>query len=1015
MNEQTTVPIAERALEIFPWNENFATGLEEVDVQHKQLVKLLNVLVSHLAFNADAPTLNRIFDELKEYTVVHFSTEERIWHEHFKTDPWEEWHKNAHGDFIAAVLEIKKKEAEMSMDDVIVEIVRFLTHWLALHIIESDKRMAKVVLALPSGISLERAKEQANEEMAGSTRILIKTVMDMYDTLANRTVELTREISQRMKAEEELRATQEQLLRMKNAAVNENQAKSTFLANMSHEIRTPMSGVIGMTDVLLNTALTDEQRKMADVIRDSAQAQLSILNDILDFSKIEADKLDLSLGPFSLADIVEKTCAALNGQARQKGVTLCQSADPAIPGVLQGDSLRVRQILSNIVSNAIKFSSGRDRPGQVELNAQLDGETETQIWVTLSVRDNGIGMDAATQDRMFAPFAQASASTPHRYGGTGLGLVISTRLAEAMGGEIRVESKPGVGSTFTIRLPFARAAEAHVPEAAETNDLPLAQMAVPSRDEAIRQGRLILVAEDNKINQAVIKHQLSKLGYQCDIAHDGREAFEKWLKGTYSFLLTDLHMPDMDGYQLAKAIRAKEEQPGAGHTPILALSANVLNGEAERCLDVGMDGYMAKPVSLARLNEELTKRLPEPVPPSVPDISIMLVDDDTFMHDLVNSMLEELGYSEASCYETGESALTAYDLTQTKPEIVLLDINMPFMDGIQFVEQLKQRRFSGSLVLVSGEDDMTLRATEKLAQEFELAVGGSINKPPSLQRLADLLRQCGEKSILDKPRAVSKTYDAAALHAAIANGELVNYYQPKVALPGGEWIGVETLVRWRHPKDGLVLPDQFIPTAEANGMICEVTRVVLQESIRQARRWRESGLDLRVAINVSVDDLSDMAFADFVIEQAAINDVPPQSITLEITEGQLMQNFATALQVLARLRLKRFRLSIDDFGTGNSSLAQLRDLPFDELKIDRGFTHNACNDTRLKAIFGASLEMAKQLGMEVVAEGVEDEEDWAFLLTTDTSITQGYFVSRPLPAEDLIGWNEQWRSRRPTH
>ena len=1011
MNELTANT---RTLEIFPWNENFCTGIEEIDVQHKRLVELLNVLVSHLAFNADTPTLNNVFDELKNYTVVHFSTEERIWREHFKQDPWEAWHRDAHGDFIAKVLEIKQQESEMPMDDVIVEIVRFLTHWLALHIIESDKRMAKVVLALPSGISLQRAKDQANEEMTGSTRVLINTVMDMYDKLANRTVELTREISRRIKAEEELRRIQDQLLRLTNAAVHESQAKSTFLASMSHEIRTPMNGVISMVDVLLNTPLSDEQRKMVDVIRDSAHAQLAILNDILDFSKIEADKLDLSLEPFSLAEVIEKTCAPLSGMARKKGVKLSQAMDPAIPPALEGDTLRVRQILSNLVSNAIKFSSGLDRPGQVSVDTRLEGEADGKVRIVLSVRDNGIGMDEATMARVFNPFAQADASTTRKYGGTGLGLVISTRLAEAMGGEIRAESTPDVGSTFSVRLPFprARAAQLAAAEGAASMQAQVVQVRLPDRDEAIRLGRLILVAEDNEINQSVVRHQLAKLGYQCDIAADGRKAFEKWMSGAYGLLLTDIHMPYMDGYQLAQAIRAEEAKRVTGHLPILALSADVLNGEAERCEAAGMDGYMAKPISLVCLNEELSNRLPalpKAAPPEVPTLSLMLLDDDTFMHDLVNSMLEELGYAEAACYETGESALAAYDAAQLRPDAILLDINMPFMDGIQFVEQLKWRSFSGSLILLSGEDDMTLRATERLAQELNLAVAGSIRKPPSLHRLGQLLRDCGKKSVPDKPKAVSKTYNAVALRAAIANGELVNYYQPKVALPGGEWIGVETLVRWNHPLDGLVLPDQFIPMAEASGMIGDVTRVVLQAAVRQAHLWREAGLDLGVAINVSVDDLSDMAFANFVIDQVAANEIPPHSITLEITEGKLMQNFAMALQVLARLRLKRFRLSIDDFGTGNSSLAQLRDLPFDELKIDRSFTHNACNDERLKAIFSASLEMAKQLRMEVVAEGVEDEHDWNFLLTNDTGVAQGYFVSRPLPAEELEDWHKQWQ------
>ncbi len=1004
-----------RELEIFPWNENFATGIELIDTQHKQLVDLLNVLVRHLAYDADAPALNRVFDELKEYTVVHFTDEEAIWHEHFKNDSWEEWHREAHQDFIEQVLEIKKKEAEMSMDDVIAEIVGFLTHWLALHIIESDKRMAKVVLALPSGISLERAKEQANEEMAGSTRVLINTVMGMYDKLANRTVQLTREISKRKQAEKELRRTQAALMNLKDEAIQANQAKSEFLANMSHEIRTPMNGVIGMIEVLLNSRLTDEQKKMAKVIRDSAQAQLAILNDILDFSKIEACQLDLSIEPFEVADVVEKICATLSSQARQKEVRLSCEVAPEIPRVLAGDSLRLQQILGNFVTNAIKFSADLERTGEVNVSASLSGEGDEEVWVELSVRDNGIGMDEATLDHVFHPFVQADATTTRKYGGTGLGLVISARLIEAMGGELKVNSKPDAGSTFTVRMPFKRADESKFVTAVDAVNSIMPEVAVPSRPEAIEQGQLVLVAEDNETNQEVIRQQLAMLGYQCDVAADGRDAFKLWLSGDYALILSDVHMPLMDGYQLAGAVRQEEIKRGSGHIPILALTANVLKGEDQRCRVAGMNDYMAKPVMPPILKGMLERWIPAAGAAMVRNLSIMLIDDDTFMHDLIGSMLEELGYTGVSCYESGESALAELDASTTVPDAILLDINMPGMDGIEVVGQLAERNFSGCLILVSGEDEIMLRSTEKLALEENLFVIGSLQKPPMPQHLSDLLRQCGVKRAPARPavpRPASKSYDAAAVDRAIENNELVNFYQPKVALPGGEWIGVETLVRWKHPRDGVVFPDQFIPAAEAGGNIGDLTRAVLSQAIRQVREWRDAGLDLRVAVNVSMEDLTDMSFAEFAIEQATIHDVPPTSIVLEITEGRLMKNLTTALQVLTRLRLKRFRLSIDDFGTGHSSLAQLRDLPFDELKIDRSFTHNAGRDDRLRAIFSGSLEIAKQLNMEVVAEGVEDAQDWAFLLSTNTQIAQGYYISRPLPPEDLAAWHEQWQRRR---
>jgi len=213
-----------KTVEIFPWNENFETGIEEIDLQHKRLVELLNSLVGHLAFQLEAPAIERIFEELKNYTVTHFATEEAIWHKYFSGDSWEDWHKSAHSDFIEQVIKLKNNESNKSFEETLEEIVTFLTHWLALHIIESDRRMAKVVLALPSGVSLERAKELANKEMSGATRVLIDTVMGMYDKLANRTIQLTREINTRKRAEEALQTAQVELLRLKDDAEREVQS-----------------------------------------------------------------------------------------------------------------------------------------------------------------------------------------------------------------------------------------------------------------------------------------------------------------------------------------------------------------------------------------------------------------------------------------------------------------------------------------------------------------------------------------------------------------------------------------------------------------------------------------------------------------------------------------------------------------------------------------------------------------------------------------------------------------------
>jgi EAL domain-containing protein (putative c-di-GMP-specific phosphodiesterase class I) len=336
-----------------------------------------------------------------------------------------------------------------------------------------------------------------------------------------------------------------------------------------------------------------------------------------------------------------------------------------------------------------------------------------------------------------------------------------------------------------------------------------------------------------------------------------------------------------------------------------------------------------------------------------------------------------------------------------------MDINMPEMDGLEFVRHLVERKYCGSIILVSGEDERMQQAAEKLARTHKIAVLGHLHKPASPQGLAELIGKWTAPS-LNVPRVKNRIYGADELRAAITNGELVNYYQPKVLTATGRVMGVETLVRWRHPRDGIVFPDQFINVAEAHGLIDDLTRVVLTAAIAQAWIWQQSGLLLQVSVNLSMDNLASLDFADFVVGLAEKSGVLPQMMMLEVTETRLMEDLRTPLEILTRLRLKRFQLSIDDFGTGHSSLAQLRDLPFDELKIDQSFVHGACDNAKLWAMFDSCLSLAKQLSLEVVAEGVEDQADWDFVRNRGCDIAQGYFISKPMPGAELPEWIKTW-------
>jgi EAL domain-containing protein (putative c-di-GMP-specific phosphodiesterase class I)/AmiR/NasT family two-component response regulator len=392
-------------------------------------------------------------------------------------------------------------------------------------------------------------------------------------------------------------------------------------------------------------------------------------------------------------------------------------------------------------------------------------------------------------------------------------------------------------------------------------------------------------------------------------------------------------------------------------------------------------------------------------------LKILVLDDEPFMLRLLGRILQNLGFQAVTTADNGLAALALMDAPATRPELILLDINMPHMDGVEFVRHLVERQYQGGLILVSGEDERVLQSVEKLVRAHQIAVLGRVSKPVTPQRLAMLIGKWSASGA-GANKVVRRNYLASELDTAITRGELVNHYQPKVSLASGELVGVESLVRWLHPVDGMVPPDQFIALAEQSGLIERLTRTVLGNAMAQASIWHSTGLPLRVAVNLSMDNLKVLNFLDYVLNLTALAGVPPQNIVLEVTESSLMQDQRIPLEILTRLRLHHFCLSIDDFGTGNSSLSQLRDIPFDELKIDQSFVHGACSNETQRAMFDASLGLAKQLKMESVAEGVEDRADWNFVRERGCDVAQGYFIGKPMSAEAFPAWQADWEGRR---
>ena len=392
---------------------------------------------------------------------------------------------------------------------------------------------------------------------------------------------------------------------------------------------------------------------------------------------------------------------------------------------------------------------------------------------------------------------------------------------------------------------------------------------------------------------------------------------------------------------------------------------------------------------------------------NISNLKLLVVDDDDFILNISTRILGHIGYKNVTTVSDGRLAVEQLVTPQAHFDIVITDLNMPGMDGVEFLRHIAECHFPGGIILLSGEDERILDTAYDLARSHNLNVLGTIPKPLQPDALKKLLTSYRPTHKFQSFE-VMDSVTVEELKAGIYGEELLLYYQPMVSMRHRKITGVEALARWDHKERGILGPGAFIPVAEQYGLIDDLTRAICRKAVKQAGNWLAEGVDLHISINASINSFVNINLSEFLIAQARNEELDPSRLTLEVTESQVMLDAKGCLEKMVQLRMKRFGLSIDDFGTGNSTMEQLKRIPFSELKIDRTFVTGAVQNFSARAILESSINLGKKMNMSTVAEGVETREDWDLVERLECDFVQGFYVARPMPGNEVARFVKGW-------